>query len=111
MALHTTDDSLRVRGIFLLLPTSLFLHEIHVGQDPFRQQGVDFSRHIGWEWGKIPTWWEKFWHSGKNSSLEMGLGRNNYDMVGKIPTWLEKFQHGWKKRQGGIHEGLIHQAM
>jgi len=35
-----------------------FLPEI--GQDPFRQQGGDFSRHIGWEWGKIPTWWEKF---------------------------------------------------
>jgi hypothetical protein len=36
--------------------------------------------------GKIPTWWEKFRHGGKNSSLEMGHGRKNSHIVGKIPT-------------------------
>jgi hypothetical protein len=41
--------------------------------------------------GKIPTWWEKFRHGGKNSSLEMGHGRN--------------------KRQGGVHEGIINQVI
>ncbi len=40
-----------------------FLHEI--GRDPFRQQGGDFFRHIGQEWGKIPTWSEKFRHGRK----------------------------------------------
>jgi hypothetical protein len=53
--------------------------------------------------GKIPTWWEKFRHGGKN-----------FDMVGKIltwwekfllgnGTWLEKFPHSLKKRQGGVY--------
>jgi hypothetical protein len=61
-----------VRGIFVL--PRRFLHEI--GWDPFRQQGRDFSRHIGWENGKTA---EKFWY-----------GRKNSNMVRKIPTWLEK---------------------
>jgi hypothetical protein len=61
-----------VRGIFLLPPTAFFLHEI--GPDPFRQQQRDFSRHIEWEWGKIPTLWE-------DSSLEMGHGRKHSDMA------------------------------
>jgi hypothetical protein len=57
-----------VRVIFLLPPTAFFLHEI--GRDPFRQQGGDFSQHIGWELGK-------FRHGGKKSSLEMGHGQKN----------------------------------
>jgi hypothetical protein len=57
------------------------LHEI--GWDSFRQQGGDFSRHIGWEWGKISTWWEKF-------LLGNGHGQKNFDIVRKIPTWSEK---------------------
>jgi hypothetical protein len=50
--------------------------------EPFHQQGGDFSRYIGWELGKIPTLWEKFRHSGKDSSLEMGHGRKNSHIVG-----------------------------
>jgi hypothetical protein len=65
------------------------MHEI--GRDPFRQQGEDFSRHIELEWGKIPTWWEKFL---------LGNG-----------TWSEKFRNGQKKRQGRVHEGIINQAI
>ncbi len=71
-----------VRGIFLLPPTGLFLHEI--GRNPFHQQGGGFSRQIGWEWGKIPTWWEKSLRgNGKRAEKKSG-------MVGKIPTWSEK---------------------
>jgi hypothetical protein len=33
---------------------------------------------------------KKLRHGGKNSSLEIGHGRKNSDMVGKFP-------HGWKK--------------
>ncbi len=54
-----------------------------------------------WKWdmvGKIPPW--------------------KWDMVGKIPTWSEKFRHSrknsdmvGKKSQGGVHEGIINQAM
>jgi hypothetical protein len=64
-----------VRGIVLLPPTAFFLHEI--GRDPFHQKGGDFSLQIGWEWGKIPTWWEK-------SLCGNGNGAE------KIPTWPEK---------------------
>jgi hypothetical protein len=63
-----------VTGIFLLPPTAFFFYEI--GLDPFRQQGGDFSREIGWEWGKIPTWWEKsLCGNGKRAEI--------------IPTWSE----------------------
>jgi hypothetical protein len=54
--------------------------------------------------GKIRTLWEKFRHSGKNSSLEMGHGRKNSHIIGKI-------RHGQNKRQGGIHEGIINQVI
>ncbi len=39
-----------------------------------------------------------------SNSVEMGHGQKNSDIVGKIPTWSEK-------RQGGVHEGIINQAM
>jgi hypothetical protein len=71
----------------LLLEEYFYCHpQRFFAWDPFRQQGGVFSRHIGWEWGKIPTWWEKFplW---------------KWDMFGKIPTiptWSEKFRHGRK---------------
>jgi hypothetical protein len=71
-----------VRRIFLLPPTALFLHEI--GRDPFHQQGGDFSRQIGWGWGKIPTWWENSF-------------RGNGKRAEKNPTRSEEFRHGRKK--------------
>ncbi len=100
-----TDDSLSSkRKIFLLPPTAFFC--IRQTGDPLHQQGGDFSRHIGWELGKILTWWEKFRHGGKNSSLEMGHdGRKNSHIFGKIPTWLEK------KTGRGLHEGIINQVI
>ncbi len=82
-----------VRRIFLLPPTALILHKI--GRDPFHQQGGVFSWKIGWEWGKIPTWWEKSLHgNGKRAE--------------KNPTWSEKFR---QKRWGGVRTGIINQTM
>jgi hypothetical protein len=78
---HTTDDSLRSKRNIFSATHRVFLHEI--GRDPFHQQGGNFSPQIGWEWGKIPTWWEK------------SLCGNGY-RAEKIPTWSEKFRHGWK---------------
>jgi hypothetical protein len=89
MALHMTDDSLSSKRNIFTATHSVFLHQIDRGS---------LASHIGWELGKIPTWWEKFRHGGKNSSLEMGQGRKNSHIVGKIPTWLEK------KTGRGIHE-------
>ncbi len=76
-----------VRRIFLLPPTAFFCM---IGRDPFRLQGGDFSRHIGWEWGKIPTWWEKFLLRNGTWSEKLRHSWKNFDMDGKIPTWSEK---------------------
>jgi hypothetical protein len=67
IALHMADDSLSSERNIFTATHRVFLH----------QQGGDFSQHIGWELGKIPTWWEKFRHGEKNSFLEMGHGRKN----------------------------------
>jgi hypothetical protein len=66
---------------------SVFSHRIG---DPFHQQGGDFSQHIGWELGNIPTWREKFRHGGKNSDMVGKIPPWKWDVVGKIPTWSEK---------------------
>jgi hypothetical protein len=73
-----TDDSLCSKRDIFTAANSVILHE--TGWDPFHQQGGDFSRHIGWG---------KFRHGGKNSSLEMGHGWKNSNIVRKIPTCME----------------------
>jgi hypothetical protein len=83
ITVHTTDDSLRSKRNIFTATHRVFLHEI--GRDPLHQQGGNFFRQIGWEWGKIPTWWEKSLCGNGNRA------EKNSDMVGKIPTWLEKF--------------------
>jgi hypothetical protein len=87
-----------VRGIFLLPPTAFFFASYRPGISFINKEGI--SQHIGWELGKISTWWEKFRHGGKNSSLEMGHGRKNYHIVGKIPN----SDMVRKKTRRGIHE-------
>jgi hypothetical protein len=74
-----------VRGIFLMPPSAFFC--IRYTGDPFHQQGGDFSQHIGWELGKIPTWWEKFF-LGNGTWWEKFLLGNG--------TWSEKFPHSRK---------------
>jgi hypothetical protein len=96
------------RGIFLLPPTA-FLHQIDRGSLPLTRRGffpaywMGIGKNSDME-GKIPTWWEKFPHGGKNSSLKMGHSRKNSDMEGKIPTWSEK-------KTEGVHEGIINQVI
>jgi hypothetical protein len=85
------DDSLSSDRNIFTATHSVFLHQIDRGALPSTRR--DFSRHIGWELRKIPTWWEKFRHGGKNSSLEMGHGRTR------------------NKRQGGVHEGIVNQVI
>jgi hypothetical protein len=87
IALHMTDDSLSSKRNIFTATHSVFLHQIDRGALPSTRRG--FSRHIGWELGKITTWWEKFRHGGKNSSLEMEHGRKNSHIDGKILTWSE----------------------
>jgi hypothetical protein len=48
---------------------------------------------------------------GKNSDMVGKIPPWKWDMVGKILKCSEKFRHGRKKRQGGVHEGIINQAM
>ncbi len=94
IALHMTDDSLsRKRNIFTATH-SVFLHQIDRGALPSTRRGFFPAYRMGIEKnsdmvGKIPTWWEKFRHGGKNSSLEMEHGRKNPHIDGKIPTQSE----------------------
>jgi hypothetical protein len=77
-----------VCGIFLLPPTAFFLHEI--GRDPLHQQGGDFSRHIGWELGKIPIWWEKSLHGNRKTTDKFRNGLKNSYMVAKNSDMVRK---------------------
>jgi hypothetical protein len=82
-----TDDSLSSERNIFTATHSVFLHQIDWGALPSTSRGFFLAYRMGI--GKIPTWWEKFRHGEKNSSLEMGHGRKNSHIVGKIPTWSE----------------------
>ncbi len=88
MALHMTDNSLSSKRNIFTATHSVFLHQIDRGSLASTRRGYfpAYRMEIGKNSdmvGKIPTWWEKFRHGGKNSSLEMGHGRKNSDIVGK----------------------------
>ena len=94
IALHMADDSLSSERNIFTATHSVFLHQIDRGALPSTRRGFFPAYRMGIGKysnivGKIPTLWEKFWHGGKNSSLEMWHGRKNSHIVGKIPTWSE----------------------